>query len=119
MKTREKIPYNPQVSVPRLFAPSNTIIKLISSISSTITRVVSNENIKSSNRGLGFVSDVENQVTTETNADLTEEDKDRLSQQITVIFCSIVVTLITDSLSNLKSLEESIINVLEEEYKFP
>ena len=42
-----------------------------------ITRDASNKNIKSSSNGQGFASDVENQVTTKTNVDLTKEQKDR------------------------------------------
>ena len=63
----------PKVFVPRLFVPSSTI----SSISSTITRDTSNKNTKNSSNGQGFLSDVENQVTTETNVDLTKEYKDQ------------------------------------------
>ena len=67
----------PNVSVPRLFIPSSTTTKPISSISSTITRDTSNKNTNNSSNGRGFVSDVENQVTTEMNLDLTKEHKDK------------------------------------------
>ena len=62
---------------PKVFVPSSTITKPISSISSTITRDTYNKNIENSNNGQGFVSDVENRVTTETNVDLTNEYKDK------------------------------------------
>ena len=77
MNTRDEIPHNPKVSVPRLFVPSSTITKPISSTSSTITKDKSNKNIKSSSNGQGFASGVENRVTKETNADLTKERKDK------------------------------------------
>ena len=67
----------PNVSVPRLFIPSSTTTKPISSISSTITRDTSNKNTKNSSNSHGFVSNVENWVTTETNVDLTKEHKDK------------------------------------------
>ena len=67
----------PKVFVPRLFVPSSTITKPISSTSSTITSDTSNKNIKNSSNGQGFVSDAENQVTTETNVDLAKEYKDK------------------------------------------
>ena len=63
----------PKVFVPRLFVPSSTI----SSISSTITRDTSNKNTKNSSNGQGFLSDVENRVTAETNVDLTKEYKNQ------------------------------------------
>ena len=68
---------SPKVFVPRLFVPSSTITKPIFSISSTITKDTSNKNNKNSSNGQGFVSDVENQVTIETNVDLTKEHKDK------------------------------------------
>ena len=67
----------PKVFIPRIFVPSSTITKSISSISSTITRDTSNKNTKNSSNGHGFVSNVENWVTTETNVDLTKEHKDK------------------------------------------
>ena len=62
----------PKVFVPRLFVPSSTITKSISSNSSAITRNTSNKNMENSSNGQGFVSDVENRVTTGTNVDLTK-----------------------------------------------
>ena len=64
-----------KVFVPRLSVPSSTITKPISSISSTITRDRSNKNIENSSNGQGFVLDLENRVTTGTNAGLTKEHK--------------------------------------------
>ena len=75
-KKKDKIK-NIGQSVPRLFVSSNTITKPISSTSSTITRNTSNESIENSSNGQGFVSDVENQVTTETILDFTKEHKDK------------------------------------------
>ena len=62
----------PKVFVPRLLVPSSTITKSISSNSSAITRNTSNKNMENSSNGQGFVSDVENRVTTGTNVDLTK-----------------------------------------------
>ena len=67
----------PKVFAPRLFVPLSKITKVIFSTSSTFTRDTSNKNTKNSSSGQGFVSDVENPVTTETNADLTKEHKDK------------------------------------------
>ena len=53
------------------------ITKPIFSTSSTITRDTCNKNTKNSSNGQGFVSDVENRVTTETKGDLTKEHKDK------------------------------------------
>ena len=62
----------PKVFVPRLFVPSSTITKSISSNSSAITRNTSDKNMENSSNSQGFVSDVENRVTTGTNVDLTK-----------------------------------------------
>ena len=67
----------PKVCVPRLFVPSSTIIKPISSTSSKFTRDTSNKNIRNNSNDQGFVADVENRVTTETNVDLIKEHKDK------------------------------------------
>ena len=77
----------PKVFVPRIFVPSSTITKPICSISSTITRDTSNKNIKKSSNGQGFVSDVENRVTTETKIDLTNEHKDKDITDIYFFVC--------------------------------
>ena len=62
-----------QSTTSKVFVPSSTITKPISSISSTITRDTYRKNIKNSSNGQGFVSDVQSRVTTETNVDLTKE----------------------------------------------
>ena len=80
---------HPKVFVPRLFVPSSTITKTISSISSTITRDTFNKNIENCSNSQGFVSDVENRVTTGTNVDLTKEHKDKNITD-SVFFCPIV-----------------------------
>ena len=67
----------PKVFIPRLFVPSITISKPISSISTTITRVTYNKIVENSSNGQDFVSDVESRVTTETTVDLTKEYKDK------------------------------------------
>ena len=67
----------PKVFVPRLFVPSSTITKPVSRTSSIITRDTSNKNTKNNNNGEGFVSYVENRVTTETDVDFTKEHKDK------------------------------------------
>ena len=53
------------------------ITKPVSSASSTISRDRSNKNTKNSRYSQGFLSDVENRVTTEKNVDLTKEHKDK------------------------------------------
>ena len=70
--TRDETPHNPQSFRLKTFRPFQYDNKPISSTSSTITRDTSNKNTKNSSNGQGFLSDVENWVTTETNVDLTK-----------------------------------------------
>ena len=76
---------------PKVFVPSSTITKPISSISSTITRDTYKTNIENSSNDQGFVSDVESWVTKETNAELTKEYRDKdVTDKCFFCHCSIV-----------------------------
>ena len=76
INTRDETQHNPQSFRPKTFRPFKYNNQANIQHQFNIARETSNKNTKNSN-GQGFISDLENQVTTERNVDLTKEHKDK------------------------------------------